>query len=487
MNVTSVERKENNQMKLVVEVENEKFEAAVNTVYRRNRGSIYVPGFRKGKAPRKIIEGMYGTSIFYEEAIDLLYPEAYEFAVEQEKLNVVGRPAIEEVNVSDDKALTIVFSVALYPEVTMGEYKGLTAPKQAAEVTDEDIQAEVESLRKRNGRIVSAERAAIDGDTAVIDFEGFLDGVPFDGGKSEGYSLVLGSGQFVPGFEEQVVGMEPGQEKDITVTFPEDYTPELAGKDVIFKVKLLEVKETILPEADDEFAKDVSEFDTLEEYKNSLRENLLKEREQSAQQEWENKLAEIAVENMQADIPDAMVEERQDSILEDYSRQLSGSGMNLENYVQMMGMTMDMFRGSVRSAALSQVKMDLAAAKIAELENMEISEDELNAEYDKMAESYGMEAEKIKAAVPSDMLIKDLSMKKAMQLVVDTGIVGEPAKEESAEEAKSEKKKAAPKKVALKKQENAEKAEQDAEAEQETPKKTTRKTAKKTDEEAEAE
>lgn len=489
MNVTSMEKKEKNRLKLVVEVEGEKFEAAVNTAYRKNSGSIYVPGFRKGKAPRKIIEGMYGASIFHEDAVNLLYPEAYDFAVEQEGLNVVGQPAIEDVNISDDKVLTIEFSLTLYPEVTMGEYKGLTAPKETVTVTDEDIQAEMDAARKRNARIVSVERPAQDGDTAVIDFEGFLDGVPFEGGKGEGFSLVLGSGQFVPGFEPQVVGMAIGGEKDIDITFPEEYAPDLAGKDVVFKVKLIEVKESVLPELDDEFAKDVSEFDTLEEYKNNIKEKLIEQREQSAQQEWENKLMSAAADNMEADIPDVMVEERLNSMLEDYSYQLSNSGMTLENYVQMMGMTMDMFRSSMQTSALYQVKMDLVTAKIAELENIEVSDEDLNAEYDKMAESYGMDVEKIKAAVQTELLIKDLRLRKAAQFVIDTGIAGEMPKEEepSEEKKKSAPKKAASKKTAAEKVETTESTETEAEAAPKAPKRTAKKAAEKAPEAESAE
>ncbi|MGI5985318.1 MAG: trigger factor, partial [Oscillospiraceae bacterium] len=310
MIVKNVEKKESNNISFQVEVDKSEFEDAVNSAYLKNKKKITVPGFRKGKAPRMVIEGMYGANVFYDDAIEEISPKAFEYAVKEENLKTVGRPNITDADVNDDKALTLSFETALYPEVTLGQYKGIEAPRQEINITDADVDAYIEEIRKRNGRQVTVDRAAKLGDIAVIDYDGYLDGEQFDGGKAEGTRLELGSGQFVPGFEEQVVGMKAGEEKDIDITFPENYHEGLAGKAVVFKVKVHEVIETELPAVDDEFAKDVSEFDNLPEYKKAIMEQLIASRTQVVDEDFGYNVMQKAVENMTCDVPEAMIEER---------------------------------------------------------------------------------------------------------------------------------------------------------------------------------
>lgn len=440
MNVKSVEKKEKNTAELTVEVSAEKFEEAVNAAYKKNKSKIAIPGFRKGKAPRKIIENMYGASLFYEDAVEILYPEAFEFAVAEEKLNIVGQPGLLDVDISDDKKLTMKYAVSLYPEVKLGEYKGLSGAKPAVKVFKKEIDEEVETMRKRNARIEVAERAAKDGDTANIDFEGFLEGVPFDGGKGEGFNLVLGSGQFVPGFEEQVVGMSAGEEKEINITFPENYTAELAGKPVVFKVKVNEVKESILPELDDEFAKDVSEFDTLEEYKNSVKERLTEQKKAEIEKSFKDEIITKVVDNMECEVPDAMVDERVESTIQSYNYNLSAQGLTFENYLQMMGMNIDEFRTTMRPAAEKQVKIDLAIEKIAEVEDFSVSEEEIEAEYKTLAEKYKVEAEEAKKFIPEDSIKKQIQAMKAEELVFSSAVVEKKAAKKSEKEEKADEK-----------------------------------------------
>jgi len=440
MKLNSIEKKEKSTVQMVVEVGAEKFAKAVDSAYKKNKGSIMIPGFRKGKAPKTIIEKMYGESIFYDDAINILYPDAFDFAVEEEKLKVVGQPSVSDVDVSDDKVLTITFLTAVYPEVVLGQYKGLSAEYEVSPVTEEDVNKEVEALRSRNARIVSVDRPAKDGDTAVIDFKGYLDGELFDGGSAENHSLVLGSGSFIPGFEEQLVGVTAGEEKDVNVTFPEDYHEELKGKDAVFKVKVLELKENILPELDDEFAKDVSEFDTLEEYIKSVREKLAEEREKAAEESFKNAIMDKAVENMEADVPDALVEAQIDHIVQDFYYNVSAQGMNPEEYLGMMGLTIESFRASCRANAEKSVNYELLVSKIAETEEVEVSEEDLNAEYKKLAEMYGMEEEQIRAAVTDENVSNDIKMNKAASIVYESGVKEKPeTKEKPAEEDKPKK------------------------------------------------
>ena len=435
MIVKSVEKKENNTATFQVEIDKAEFEAAVNKAYLKNKKSIAVPGFRKGKAPRMIIEGMYGADVFYDDAINGLAPDAFSFAAEKEELKTVGRPSVSDMNISDDKVLTLSFETALYPVVTLGEYKNLEAPKDKVEVTDEDVETELNTVLKRNSRLVTVERAAADGDTAVIDFDGYLDGVRFDGGQAEGHSLVLGSGQFVPGFEEQVIGLSAGDEKDIDITFPEDYHAELAGKAVVFKVKVNEIKESQMPELDDEFAKDVSEFDTLDEYKADLRANLEKTRETAAQDKFKDALLKKAIENMQTEIPDAMVEEQQDVMMNDYSQNLAMQGYSFDQYLGMMGMDANLFRASSRPTAVRQIESELLLNNVADAEKIECTAEEIDEEYKRIAESYGVDLDTVKKAVDEETITRDLRLKKASEVIYSSGIATEPVAEEEKAEA----------------------------------------------------
>ena len=478
MNVKSVEKKEKSTVELVIEVSREEFEAAVDKVYKKQRGSISIPGFRKGHAPRKIIEGMYGSGVFYEDAINDVYPEAYAEAVEQEKLDAVAYPDVEILDAGKD-GFSFKAVVTVRPEVKLGDYKGLTAPKAEAAVSDEDIDGELKPFIERATRLVSADRGAQNGDTVVLDFEGFDNGVPFEGGKAEGHSLELGSGSFVPGFEEQLVGMKAGDEGDINITFPEDYHAELAGKSVVFHVKLHEVKEKQAPVVDDEFAKDVSEFETLADLKKDLGEKLKERREAQAKSDFENALMEQVVANMEVEIPDAMVEHRADQMVDDYARRITSQGIPFENYLQMMGMTAADFKKQAMEGALHQVQGDLALGAIVEAEKIEVSDEEKEAEYARLAEQYSMDVEQIKAAVPVEDLEKELKTKKAAEVVYSTAKAGKaPAKkaakkaEESDEGEEKPKKKAAPKKKAEEPAEGEEKPKKKAAPKKKTEPKT---------------
>ena len=443
MKVTSVEKKEKSTVELTIQVEADVFEAAVQQAYLKNRASINVPGFRKGKAPRKIIEGMYGAGVFYEDAIDATYPAAYAEAVKEQGLDDVGYPKVELVEVGKD-GFTFKALVSVRPEVKLGEYKGITAPKTETPITDADVDAELKPYIDRATRLVSVEREAQTGDTTIIDFEGFDDGVAFEGGKGENYDLKLGSGSFVPGFEEQLVGMKAGEEKDIDITFPEDYHADLAGKAVVFHVKVNEVKESQAPVVDDEFAKDVSEFETLEAFRADLKEKLAQRRQAEAQNDFENRVLEQLVANMECEIPDGMVDVEVDRMMEDYAMRLQSQGISMESYQKMLGVNGDMIRASARPDALRRVQTMLALTAVAEAEKMEISDEELEAEFARLAEQYKLEAAQVKAAVPAEDLKKDLLLKKASELVLTTAKVGEAPK---AEEAPAKPKRTRKKKV----------------------------------------
>ena len=420
MKVISNEKKEKSTVELVIEVEREEFEAAVESAYKKMRGKIQVPGFRKGKAPRKIIESMYGTGVFYEDAVNDSYVKAYDEAVAQEKLDVVGYPEVE-IEKLDENGYTFKAVVAVKPEVKLGEYKGLSAVKETVRVTAKDIETEMQSFVDSASRMVAVDREAKMGDTAVIDYEGFKDGVAFAGGKGENYSLELGSGSFIPGFEEGVVGMKAGEEKDIDLTFPEEYhADELAGAAVVFHVKANEIKEKQLPEIDDEFAKDVSEFDTLEEFKADLKAKISERRNAEAKAAFENALMEQVVSNMEVEIPDAMVNVRVDDMIEDQARQVKNYGIEFEQYLQMMGMTMEAMKASARPTALRQVQVELALTAIVEAEGLTVAAEEIEAEYAALAAQYTMEVEKVKTFVPADALEHDLKMRKATEVIFST-------------------------------------------------------------------
>ena len=473
MQVRNVERKEKSTVSFDVVIGAEEFEKALQAAYLKNRSKIYVQGFRKGKAPRMVIEGMYGKDVFYEDAADALAPEAFQFGVEQEKIRNVGSPAMRSMDVSDAKELTLGFATAEWPEAKLGEYKALTAERPVVDVKDEEIDAEVERARKRAGRIVTVERPAKEGDTAVIDFEGSVDGVPFDGGKSEGHNLVLGSKVFIPGFEEQVVGMSAGEEKDINVTFPEDYQAEnLAGKPAVFHVKCSEVKEEQLPMLDDEFAKDVSEFDTLDEYKKSIRERLEKTANEHADSEFHSALLEKAAENMEVELPTAMVEEQIDNMINELAQNLQYQGISLELYLQYLGQDARSFRESQREQAEKRCRLQVLVDKIASVEDIQVTDEEINEEYKRIADLYATDEEKVRASVPVDAVKDDMRVRKAAELVYETGVAVAP------EEKKAEKKPAA-KKTTKKTAEKTEAAEGEKKP---AAKKTTKKTAEKAEE-----
>ena len=437
MKVTSVEKKEKSTVELTIQVEADVFEAAVQKVYLKNRGRINVPGFRKGKAPRKIIEGMYGSGVFYEDAINECYPAAYEQAVKEQGLDDVGYPKMEIVEAGKE-GFTFKALVSVRPEAKLGEYKGLTAPKEEVNVTEEDIDGELKPYIERATRLVSVKRKAKKGDTAVIDFEGFDNGTPFEGGKGENYDLKLGAGMFVPGFEEQVVGMKAGEEKDIDITFPEDYHADLAGKAVVFHVKVNEVKESQAPEVDDEFAKDVSEFDTLADFRKDLGEKLRQRKEAQAKSDFENAVLEQLVENMECEIPDGMVEAQTDRLMDDYAMRLQSQGIPMDQYMSMMGMTPEMMRASAKPAALKQVQVELALTAVAKAEGITVSDEECEAEVAKLAEQYKMEADQVKDIVTTDSLRKDLSLRKANDVVISSAKEGKAKKTGKKDEAKKD-------------------------------------------------
>jgi trigger factor len=425
MILKNVEKKENNTAAFVVESDAAEFEKAVNDAYRKNRSSISIPGFRKGKAPRAVIEGMYGPEVFYQDAMDELAPAAYEFGLKESGLKTVGAPSISDVNITDDRTVAYTFSVSVYPEVTLGQYKGIEAVKLPAEVSDTDVEAELNATRKRNARMIDIDdRPAQMGDTADIDFDGYLNGERFDGGKAEGHKLELGSNSFVPGFEDQIVGMKVGEEKDINITFPEDYVPELAGKDVVFKVKLNSLTMPELPELDDEFAKDVSEFDTLDEYKASIRENLAKTRAERAEAAFKDAVMFQAAENITADIPEVMIEEKEEDILRNYAGQfgLRDRGVSLDDIKKMMGINDEIMEKSIRPAALSQVKTDLLLDAVMEAEELADTDEAFEAYVAKTAGEVGATAEQLKQYFGEDFMRHEFRKELATRLIVDSAV-----------------------------------------------------------------
>ena len=457
MSVKNVE-KENGSATLILEVEKERFDAATDQAYRQNRKNILVPGFRKGKAPRKVIEGMYGASVFYDDAINILFPEAYDAAIKEADLKVVGMPSVTDMDLKDG-VLTLTVKTDLYPEVTLGEYKGLEAPKTEAKVTAAEVEEDLKAMAERNARIQTVDRPAQNGDTVVLDYEGFESGVPFDGGKAEGYSLKLGSGTFIPGFEEALVGVKAGEEKDIDVTFPEEYgAKELAGKPVVFKCKIHEVKETILPELDDEFAKDVSEFDTLKALKDDMKAKKLEAKKKDSDAEFRNALLEMAAANMTCQIPDSMIDEQVDKTLQQYEYQMQMNGMKLADYAKMMGTTMESMRASLRPDAEAQIRMRLLLEKIAETEGVEVSDEDLEKEYEEMAKQYSLELEQLKKMVSADDIRADLKLVRAGDVIVENAKVAKKSAKKAAD-AEGEEKPAAKKPAAKKSAKKADEAE----------------------------
>jgi trigger factor len=457
LNVTSCEKKENNAAELTVLVTPEEFDKALNESYRKNKGSISVPGFRKGKAPRKLIENMYGASVFYDDALDIILPSVCGHGVEESALRTVGYPQIQDVSFGDDKSVTVKYSVELYPEVTVGEYKGIGAVRPDAVVEESAVDSEIASVRLRNARIQTTERPAINGDTVTLDFEGFVDGVAFEGGKGENYELELGSNTFIPGFEAKLQGMTTGEERDLDLVFPEDYKADLAGKPVVFKVKVREIKEKILPELDDEFAKDVSEFDTLGEYRNSIRENLTKAKQAESDKAFEDAVLTKLADTVENDVPEAMIRDFLDNQVGNMRQQLASYGMQLEQYLNMMGTTEEGFRETMRPNAVRQIKTTLALEKIAELEKFAPSDEEVEKYFADMAERYGVDAETVRQSVPKDTAERELGIQAASKLVVENAVAVPPEDEDAADGKKAAKTKTA-------KKAKADKAEADAEA-----------------------
>ena len=486
MNVKSVEKLEQSRVAVTVEVTAEEFEAAVQKAYLKMRGKISVPGFRPGKAPRKMIEKMYGAEVFYNDAVDAALPDAYTQAVGQSGLDVVGYP---EISIEGDKigkdGFTFKATVAVYPEVKLGQYKGVSAPKDEIKVSADDVKERLNQMAEREARLVSVDRKVKKGDTAVIDFEGFDNGVAFEGGKGENHELEIGSGSFVPGFEDQVIGMKAGEEKDIDITFPENYTKDLAGKQVVFHVKVNEVKEKQMPAMDDEFAKDVSEFETLKELKDDIKAKITAEREESVKIAYENALLEKVAAGIEADIPEVMIEEQCRRFLDEFKQRLQAQGIPYDQYCKMTGMDEAKFLEDGKEPATRQVRMDLAIAAIIKAESLDVTDEEIEEKYKSMAEQYGMDLEMLKKYLDAPTIRSQLLNEKAVAVVVDNAKVekapkaakGEeekkPAAKKAAKKAEGEEEKPAAKKTAKKAAEGAEE------------KKPAKKTAKKAAEKAE--
>ena len=433
MNVKSIDRI-GNKASIVVEIDKELMESGVQKAYMKARKSIMIPGFRKGKAPRKMIEAMYGAHVFYEDGLEEIFPEVYDYAVLKQDVKAIGRPSLTDMQISEDNIVTLTLTTDVYPEVTLGEYKGLEVEKAEAVVSDEQVQAELDRMAQNVASTETVERAAEMGDTANIDFEGFDNGIPFNGGKGDNFDLKLGSGSFVPGVEEQVVGMAAGEEKDIDITFPEDYHAELAGKPVVFHVKVNKVTVTNVPAQDDEFAKDVSEFDTLDELKADIRAKALENAQKQIDSAFEQACVEKAAENITVDMPNALVEAELDNQMERFGYQLQMSGYSMEQYAKMMGGDLSTMRNAFRPAAEKQAKINVTLAKIAEVEGVSVSEEDIAAEYEAMAKQYELEVEKIKGMVPADEIKTSLETRKAVKVIVDSAVAVAPKANEAASE-----------------------------------------------------
>ena len=437
MSVKSCEKLDKSKVALTIEADAAAFEAAINKAYLQQRSKISVPGFRPGKAPRKMIESMYGAEVFYEEAVNILLPDAYEAAVKEQELKVVGYPEVELESCGKD-GVVFKCTVAVYPEVTLGQYKGLEAPKAEVNVTDEDVDNRLNEMADRNSRLVSVEREIQKGDTADIDFEGFDNGVAFDGGKGENFDLEIGSGSFVPGFEDQLIGMKAGEEKDIDITFPENYTPELAGKPVVFHVKVNEVKEKQVPAIDDEFAKDVSEFDTLKDLKADIKKKLTAERTESAQRAFEDVLMAKVAEGIEADIPEEMVELQAERMMEQFKQQLASQGIPFDQYLKMTNTAEADFRKQAQGPAADQVKMDLAVEAIIKAEGLEASDEDVESEMKSVAEKYGMDLDTVKKYLRPEDVKEQVIREKVVKLVADSAVAVAPAEEKAELEAEGE-------------------------------------------------
>ena len=443
MILKNFEMKEKNTAVMTVASDPAEFEKAVNEAYLKSRKNISIPGFRKGKAPRQVIEGMYGREVFYQDAMDEIAPAIYEFGVKEKELRVVGQPRITDVNVTDDRAVEFTFDLTLYPEVTLGEYKGIKAVKLTQTVSDDEVDDEIAATRKRNARMLNVDRPAEMGDTVNINFEGFLNGEPFEGGKGENHPLELGSNSFVPGFEDQLVGMKAGEEKDIDITFPQDYTPELAGKDVVFHVVINEVSSPEYPELDDDFAQDVSEFDTFEEYKADVRAKLQMRMDESSENAFKDAVIQKASDAMTVEIPQVMVEEKIDEFLRNYASQFGmyERDMTRAEMMKLFGMNENTVNYSIRPAAESQVKTEMLFEAVAKAEGLEPTEEEVDAYAQKMADNMGAKVEDVKRYFGAEYLKAELLKDQAMELIVSSAIAADPSElpaEETEKELKEE-------------------------------------------------
>lgn len=422
-----VENLEKNMVKLTIEVTAEELEKALQAVYQKEKGKISLPGFRKGKVPRAMIEKMYGPEIFFEDAANMLIGQEYPKAVDESGVDVVSRPEIDVTQIEKGKPFIFTAEVAVRPEVTLGEYKGVQVTKIDTNVTEEELQAELDRERKSNARTITVEdRAVQDGDTAVIDFEGFVDGVAFEGGKGENHSLVIGSHSFIDDFEEQLIGKSTGDELDVNVTFPEEYhAEELAGKPAVFKVKINEIKMEELPELDDEFAQDVSEFDTLAEYKESVEKKLVERKETEGKREQENEAIDKIVEDSQMEIPDVMVDNQARSMIDDFASRISQQGLSMEQYMQFSGTTVDQMLEQMKPEALKRIQSTLVLEEIVKKEDIQISEEDVDAEVERMAGMYGMDAAELKEYMgesEKESMKMEIGIQKAIELIMDQAV-----------------------------------------------------------------
>ncbi|MCI8981940.1 MAG: trigger factor [Hungatella sp.] len=415
-----VENLEKNMAKITVEVPSEQFEEAIKTAYNKNKGRFSIPGFRKGKAPLAMIEKMYGSEVFYEEAVNIVLDDTYGDAAEESKLEIVSRPEIDLVQVEKGKPLIYTATVAVKPEVTLGQYKGVEVERATAEVTDEDVEKELKKVQEQNSRLLTVEdRPVEDGDHTIIDFEGFVDGVPFDGGKAEDYSLVIGSHAFIDTFEEQLIGKSIGEECEVNVTFPEEYhAKELSGKQAMFKVTVKEIKVKELPELNDEFAGEVSEFETLDEYKTDLRAKLLETKEKQAATENENRVVEKVVEDASMDIPEPMMEYQIQNMINDYARRMQGQGMSFSDYMKYTGMTADRLKDQARPQAEKTIRTRLVLEAVVKAENIQVTDEKLEEELQKMAGTYKMDISQVKSRM-GEQGIKQMREDLAVQEAVD--------------------------------------------------------------------
>ena len=436
-----VENLEKNMAKLTIEVPAEELENAIEAVYRKQKNQISIPGFRKGKVPRAMIEKMYGAGIFYEDAANALMQQNYPTAVDESGIDIVSRPTVDIVQIEQGKPFIFTAEVAVKPEVTLGKYMGVTVTKADTSVSDEEVDAALEEERNNNARIITVtDRPVAEGDTAVIDFEGFVDGVAFEGGKGENHPLEIGSHSFIDNFEEQLIGKNAGEDVEVNVTFPEQYqAAELAGKPAVFKVKINEIKTKELPELDDEFAQDVSDFDTLAEYKDSLKKELEEQKKTEARRAQEDEAIQKIIDKSKMDIPEAMIDTQCETMIDEFAQRIAQSGLSMEQYLQFSGTTMDGMKEQVRPEALTRIQSSLVLEQIAKEENIEVSDEDVDADIEKMAASYGMEADKLKELMGDAQrksLKKELALSKAADLIMEN--VKERAKAKSKKDAEAE-------------------------------------------------